>query len=90
MEAFNPAGFIVRIPVSYSDSIHDNGPQVGIPVFSILTMKFIKAFFFTVIAGYLIYLISVALMNFLKDWLEKHIKGTDIRYSPFLIERKVA
>jgi hemerythrin-like metal-binding protein len=34
--------------------------------------------------------ISIELMTFLKDWLEKHIQGTDKRYSPFLIERKVA
>jgi len=34
--------------------------------------------------------ISIELMTFLKDWLEKHIKGTDMLYSPFLIQRRVA
>jgi len=34
--------------------------------------------------------ISIELMTFLKDWLEKHIKGTDMRYSPFLLQRNVA
>jgi hemerythrin len=34
--------------------------------------------------------ISVELMTYLKNWLEKHIKGTDMLYSPFLIPRNVA
>ena len=34
--------------------------------------------------------ITIDLMTFLKDWLEKHIKGTDMRYSPFLLQRNVA
>jgi hemerythrin len=34
--------------------------------------------------------ISVELMTFLKNWLEKQIQGTDMRYSPFLIQRNVA
>ena len=34
--------------------------------------------------------VSIELMTFLKDWLEKHIKGTDMLYSPFLIQRRVA
>jgi hemerythrin len=34
--------------------------------------------------------VSVELMSFLQDWLQKHIQGTDMRYSPFLVQRKVA
>ena len=34
--------------------------------------------------------VSIELMNFLRNWLEKHIQGSDMRYSPFLIQRKVA
>jgi hemerythrin len=34
--------------------------------------------------------ITVALMSFLKDWLSKHIKGTDQKYSPFLINKGVS
>jgi hemerythrin len=33
--------------------------------------------------------LSLDLMKFLKDWLLTHIKGTDMRYAPFLIERGV-
>jgi hemerythrin len=28
--------------------------------------------------------ITMDLLQFLRDWLEKHIKGTDVKYSPFL------
>ena len=34
--------------------------------------------------------ISVQLLQFLRDWLEKHIKGSDQRYSPFLRQQAVA
>jgi hemerythrin len=34
--------------------------------------------------------ITVALTSFLKDWLGKHIKGTDQKYSPFLINKGVS
>jgi hemerythrin len=34
--------------------------------------------------------VSVELMAFLQDWLQKHIQGTDMLYSPFLIQRNVA
>jgi hemerythrin-like metal-binding protein len=34
--------------------------------------------------------ITVALMSFLKDWLGKHIKGTDQKYSPFMINKEVS
>jgi hemerythrin-like metal-binding protein len=33
--------------------------------------------------------ITTQLFQFLKDWLVKHIQGTDIRYAPFLIEKAV-
>ena len=34
--------------------------------------------------------VSIELMAFLKDWLEKHIQVTDMQYSPYLSQRKVA
>jgi hemerythrin len=33
---------------------------------------------------------SVQLLQFLKDWLEHHIKGSDQKYSPFLQSKAVA
>jgi hemerythrin len=33
---------------------------------------------------------SVQLLQFLRDWLERHIKGSDQRYSPFLRSKAVA
>ena len=33
---------------------------------------------------------SVQLLQFLKTWLESHIRGSDQKYSPFLISKKVA
>jgi hemerythrin len=33
---------------------------------------------------------SVQLLQFLRDWLDKHIKGSDHKYSPFLRENAVA
>ena len=29
--------------------------------------------------------VSIDLMKFLKDWILKHIKGTDMKYVPFLV-----
>lgn len=34
--------------------------------------------------------ISIEIMNFLSDWLVKHIKGTDKLYAPFLKEKGLA
>ena len=34
--------------------------------------------------------ITMELMRFLKDWLIKHILGSDKRYSAFFVERRVA
>ncbi len=36
------------------------------------------------------YLITVEIMQFLKDWLILHIQGTDRRYAPFLIAKGVS
>jgi hemerythrin len=33
---------------------------------------------------------SVELMNFLKDWLTKHIKGVDKKYGPFLNNKGIS
>ncbi|MGD1075133.1 MAG: bacteriohemerythrin [Thermodesulfovibrionales bacterium] len=33
--------------------------------------------------------ITVEIMRFLKDWLSRHIQGTDKKYSPFLISKGV-
>jgi len=35
-------------------------------------------------------IVSVQLLNFLKDWLEKHINGSDKKYSAVLREKAVA
>jgi hemerythrin len=34
--------------------------------------------------------VAVPVLQFLKDWLEKHIKGSDLAYAPFLKAQKVA
>ena len=33
--------------------------------------------------------LSFEITNFLKDWIKRHIKGTDMQYSKFLIENGV-
>ena len=33
--------------------------------------------------------VGMEVMRFLKDWLVKHIQGTDTRYAPFMIEKGV-
>ena len=33
--------------------------------------------------------VSSEVMKFLQDWLNKHIKGTDMKYSPFLNEKGI-
>jgi hemerythrin-like metal-binding protein len=34
--------------------------------------------------------LAVQVLQFLKDWLEKHIKGSDLAYAPYLKAQKVA
>ena len=34
--------------------------------------------------------LTVQVLLFLKDWLQKHIAASDQRYAPYLIERAVA
>ena len=33
---------------------------------------------------------TVQLLQFLKDWLQKHIKGSDLKYAPYLKAKQVA
>ena len=33
--------------------------------------------------------VTIELMNFLKDWLTKHIQGTDKQYGPFLNSKNI-
>jgi hemerythrin len=33
---------------------------------------------------------TVQLLQFLRDWLQNHIKGSDLKYAPFLKEKAVA
>lgn len=35
-------------------------------------------------------MVDLSLLNFLKEWLTKHIMGTDKKYSPFLKEKGVS
>jgi len=34
--------------------------------------------------------LTVQLLHFLKDWLQQHIAGSDMKYAPFLREKAVA